>query len=412
MRKLHEYLREAFLGLTEFTVPAGHEDRLRPWLPEGAVRDEHGNYAFDVGEHKGVMFSSHLDTVGMTVEKVHHRYLRDGRIGTNKQTILGADCKTGVAIMLAMIRHGVPGHYVFHAGEEVGGKGSHARAASMAEFYRNNIRMCVALDRRGYGSIITRQGGTETCSSEFAKSVAEAMKFGREDPTGSFTDSKSYAHLIPECTNLSVGYFNQHGMDEWQSVPYMHQLLNQMIQVDWSRLTVARVAKEEYTHGNYHSRGYVSTNVSETHGRKLATRKVEGATPARPSAGETNLWVQRRLIREATQLGPRVVLPKSSTSTACFFTKKRLVETLFKTAEGRKSYMADNWFEAYGKSVRRLDQVEYGGIAYDPHDDALFLVPDFQLVYWDIPTQQLIVLENDRHIPTLYRDIRDERIQL
>jgi hypothetical protein len=133
---------------------------------------------------------------------------------TDGSSILGADDKVGVCIMIMMIKAGVPGTYVFFAGEEVGCVGSKDFSKSV-EF--GEYSCCISLDRYGYTDIITHQCGTRTASDEWALELAERIfehSNGVIDMTpsdrGVFTDSREFKDKIPECTNLSVGYFGQH----------------------------------------------------------------------------------------------------------------------------------------------------------------------------------------------------------
>jgi hypothetical protein len=127
--------------------------------------------------------------------------------------------------MTMMIRAGVPGHYVFFAGEEVGCIGSKALAEEEIEI--GQYDHCVSFDRRGTNSIITHQCGSRTASDLWALDLAGRLAVVdnnlryEPDPTGVFTDSREFADLIPECTNLSVGYLNQHTARERQDVKFL-----------------------------------------------------------------------------------------------------------------------------------------------------------------------------------------------
>ena len=46
--------------------------------------------------------------------------------------------------------------------------------------------------------------------------------------------------IIPECTNLSVGYLNEHTGREEQNMTFLIQLCKTSINVDWAGLPVAR----------------------------------------------------------------------------------------------------------------------------------------------------------------------------
>jgi hypothetical protein len=65
-----------------------------------------------------------------------------------------------------MITAGVPGTYIFHSGEEVGGVGSEHIAETMV---LTKFKRAIEFDRRGKSSVIISMGWTDTCSLEFAE---------------------------------------------------------------------------------------------------------------------------------------------------------------------------------------------------------------------------------------------------
>ena len=75
-----------------------------------------------------------------------------------------------------------------------------------------------------------------------------------KDPTGSFTDSYSFFDSVPECINLSVGYYNQHSKQESQDITFLEDLIDACIAMDWEALPVERDPKQdEYlTYDNYY----------------------------------------------------------------------------------------------------------------------------------------------------------------
>lgn len=230
-----------FLRLTEFTIPYGDEDYFDQYLPTGTQMDESGNYFIKIGESR-TMFTSHLDVVCSKSEKVNH-VIGSRFIKTDGSTILGADDKAGVMVMLNMIERKVPGLYYFFIGEEVGGVGS-----GNASFKGNweDYDRCISFDRRGYTSVITEQFYGECCSPEFAIDLCSKLnqlnplfKF-KPDDTGSFTDSASFMDYIPECTNISVGYFKQHTKDEYQDIRFLDLLCEAVTKVDWENLPTKR----------------------------------------------------------------------------------------------------------------------------------------------------------------------------
>jgi hypothetical protein len=236
-----------FTSLCFKTYPFGTEDQILKYMPIPLEEDGFGNYFIKIGE-SDTMFTSHLDSATreqrevriMSFEKEGYKILcSDGK------SILSADDKAGVTIMLYMIEHNIPGLYYFFIGEERGGIGS----GDVAKYYEHmehckGIKKCVSFDRRNYHSIITHQGWTRTCSDTFAQSLADELnKNGMNiklDNTGVFTDSANFIDNINECTNISVGYFSEHTKDEYQNITFLEQLCNACIKVDWANLTISR----------------------------------------------------------------------------------------------------------------------------------------------------------------------------
>ncbi len=215
-------------------------------LPYGVDADGFGNLWLQIGAAP-VLWSSHVDTC--------HRYdgtqsveiSSDGIVrlaAASPSNCLGADCSAGVWLMTEMIEAGIPGRYVFHRGEERGGLGSHYVAECEAGRL-NGIRAAIAFDRRGTHSVITHQRGTRSCSDDFANSLAYAIGLGhRCDPTGVFTDTANYTHLVGECTNVSVGYACEHTPAETLDLAYLLRLRDAMTAIDAAALVISRLAGE------------------------------------------------------------------------------------------------------------------------------------------------------------------------
>ena len=239
-------IEQTFLKLIEYTYIYGYEDYVKEnILPNNLKKDQFGNYYIKIGESK-TLFTSHLDTVGKQKLKVNYEiYEKDGHrfVKTDGNTILGADDKAGVTIMLNMIDNNVPGLYYFLIGEETGGAGSRLLAKYMFNMLSNYDRV-ISFDRRGYGSIINRQVGKWCCSNDFVNGLSEEFKKNgmefKADPYGVRTDSAYFMAIIPECTNLSVGYFNEHKVTEEQDLDYLLELCNVCTKINWESLPVVR----------------------------------------------------------------------------------------------------------------------------------------------------------------------------
>ena len=158
-------IKEKFLELTKRTYPHGTEKDIVPLLNSELKEDEFGNYFIKIGE-SDVMFTSHLDTATSALSGIKH-VIVDNLIKTDGNTILGADDKAGVVIMLHMIENKIPGLYYFFLGEEVGCVGSRKVADKYKTDKIDKINKVISFDRRGTSSIITYQSGSRCCSDKF-----------------------------------------------------------------------------------------------------------------------------------------------------------------------------------------------------------------------------------------------------
>jgi len=235
-----------FIQLTKKTYPHGTESQLEKYLPEGYTKDQFDNYYIVVGDKPSTMFTCHLDTACSTQTSVNHVF-KDNFITTDGSSVLSADDKAGMTVILYMIKNQVPGVYYFFVGEECGciGSGKVARDWSNNPF-AEQVTKVVSFDRRGTTSVITEQWGGVCCSNEFAielsnrlNSVESTFKY-KPDPTGIYTDSAKFISLVPECTNISVGYYGEHGYSEKQDIEHLKKLCKAVCEIDWENLPIAR----------------------------------------------------------------------------------------------------------------------------------------------------------------------------
>jgi len=141
--------------------------------------------------------------------------------------------------------------------EEHGGLGSTWLANNRADLL-HGYQAAIAFDRKGTSSIITHQG-SRTCSDAFAMSLS--TKLGGTyscDDTGTFTDTASYEHLIGECTNVSVGYLNNHGPNETLDMLHVVELRDYLVKFDPAGLTYSRTPgdTEEDSWEEYNAKQY------------------------------------------------------------------------------------------------------------------------------------------------------------
>lgn len=196
------------------------------------LSDIHNNITVDLGGT--TCFTAHTDTVD---NKQGNNLLqtKDNIVTVMGGGVLGADCGSGMYVLIRMILASKPGLYVFFSTEEQGRVGSTQYA--MPE----HIQKCVSFDRKGTDNLITHQMGERGCSEAFADAFIAAFDLPyKKDPTGSFTDSYSFFDKVPECINLSVGYYNQHTKQESQDIAFLEKLVDACIALDWEALPVER----------------------------------------------------------------------------------------------------------------------------------------------------------------------------
>jgi len=249
-------IRKKFLELTRSTYPHGDEHRVMELLPNNLHIDEFGNLYVQVG-YSDTMFTCHLDTYDYLRREVNH-VIEDNKIMTDGKSILGADDKAGVVILLNMIENSIPGLYYFFLGEERGCLGSKKTAKNHKKRILPHIKKVIAFDKRGTTSIATHQRQNRCCSDKFANALADklfdfGLNYQLDDKAGS-TDSLQFIGLYPECTNLSVGYYNEHTFQEYQDMDHLERLANACLEIDWDELPIERVpadVEESYSRYNY-----------------------------------------------------------------------------------------------------------------------------------------------------------------
>jgi hypothetical protein len=219
-----------------------------------AVQDAYRNWHVRVGTtEKPILWSCHTDSVhrGEGMQRITYsertglvRLSTDTSKGKQKSNCLGADDGVGCWLLLEMIGRKVPGHYIFHYGEERGCEGSSDLARYRPEWLQQ-FDIAIAVDRRGFDDIITRQSGGRCASDAFATSLGDILNSAgpfrySPSPNGIYTDTAEYMDLIPECTNVSVGYQGEHWQDEQTDTEHALFLLDALCAVRPELLTVAR----------------------------------------------------------------------------------------------------------------------------------------------------------------------------
>jgi hypothetical protein len=211
----------------------------------GGFVDEHGNLHIDMRGASGsrTLFVAHMDTVhrkdgGNLIEQNDRIWRAAGG------QPLGADDGAGVAILTHLCISGVPAYYVFTVGEECGGVGASALAKDVALL--GQFDRAIAFDRRGIDSVITHQGFGRCCSDAFGQALADALNdqdtnfMYSPDDTGVYTDTAEFTDIIPECTNISVGYDHEHSDKESLDMLHFKALAEAVARINWEALPTER----------------------------------------------------------------------------------------------------------------------------------------------------------------------------
>lgn len=210
--------------------------------------DGAGNLHIDTREDKfnRTLFIAHVDTMHH-VEGANEFVKDDTGFYRAKGAPLGADDGAGVAI-LSVLMHSIPAYYIFCRGEERGGVGSRYIAENYPQLLKGFDR-AIAFDRAGYTDVITHQAGGRCASDKFAEALSDQFNdlglLYMPSDLGVYTDTAEFTMIIPECTNISVGYDHQHGDKELQDGNYLHALCEAALNVDWDSLPIERTPGDE-----------------------------------------------------------------------------------------------------------------------------------------------------------------------
>ena len=246
--------------------------RLTDWLQERAPaharmhRDGAGNLHVDtrISKDNRTLFVAHVDTVHRKegpnkIKQTNTHWYADG-------AALGADDGAGVTMLMHLMYSGVPAYYIFTQGEECGGIGATWLAKHQRELLSEFDR-AIAFDRRGIDSVITHQGRGRCCSDAFADALSDALNADLTlmylpDNTGVYTDTAEFIEVIPECTNISVGYYSEHSDKESLDILHFQALADRVALIDWDSLPTDRdpTVVEVMDWGRWG--GYVGTSLT------------------------------------------------------------------------------------------------------------------------------------------------------
>ena len=89
-----------------------------------------------------------------------------------------------------------------------------------------------------------RQKGRFCCSIDFADALSDELtNLGVEskpDPNAYYTDTATFLDIIPECTNISAGGWNEHYKTEYVDLSYTKKVEEAACKIDWENLPTER----------------------------------------------------------------------------------------------------------------------------------------------------------------------------
>lgn len=271
---------ERLYKLLNLRRPHGSEDFVASWLFDGYKptvykdKDEEPMaWVITTDDKSNTLFSCHLDTVHSSFGHREVVTSDTNLISSGENTPLGADDGAGVWLLLEMIDAGVPGTYIFHSGEEKGGIGSKWMSDHATDLL-STFKRAIAFDRKGTFDVITHQFVGRCCSDAFAEALASELNANLPDgfdfmspcDGGVYTDTAEYTGLIPECTNVSCGYKNEHTANETLDLGFLIMLRDAAIKAKWEDLPVVRNVTDvddDFDFGPYRGFGnYSRSNYS------------------------------------------------------------------------------------------------------------------------------------------------------
>jgi hypothetical protein len=161
---------------------------------------------------------AHLDTVFLT--PVKNLYYDSNKKVFWSSEGLGADDRAGIFAILKIIQSGLRPSVIFTTDEERGGIG----ASYLAEIKCPipNLKYLIQLDRRGKDDCVFYDCDTK----DFIQYV---KSFGFKEKMGTFSDISFLCPAWNVCgVNLSVGYENEHSVQEVLHMPFLYKTIEKV----------------------------------------------------------------------------------------------------------------------------------------------------------------------------------------
>ncbi|AYP68168.1 peptidase T [Bacillus phage vB_BcoS-136] len=237
-------MRKQLIELLGIHATSGNEKPVRDYLlpilkelTDKVVVDDYGNLLAEkkVGTGMGstVLLSAHMDTVrGVLKDRVLIE--KDGII-TSSKGVLGADDRSGIAIILQVLRslENIKGFngtikVAFSREEEIGCKG----AEEIDVDWYKGTDLAIVCDRRGSRDIVVGCG-MAFCSDSvgfFMEEVSRMADMNWIATEGGISDAMTFATNGINSVNLSVGYREEHTDKEFVVLSDMRNTVRLILQ--------------------------------------------------------------------------------------------------------------------------------------------------------------------------------------
>jgi hypothetical protein len=151
------------------------------------------------------------------------------------------------------------------------------------------------------------------CSDEFAKELAARLNAAgcgldmKLDDTGILTDSAKFMSIVPECTNISVGYQAEHTFGESQDIEFLKKIARAASLIDWESLPAKRDPKDDedyeyYGWGGGWSNKYDYGNYSEKESKESSKWKEENYTHVKLDGKTKRVYLSNDQVEEEKAL--------------------------------------------------------------------------------------------------------------
>ena len=216
----------------------GSEGKVRAYLLNiisglmGGVRqDDTGNILVTrwFGFGPTIMLTAHMDIKDELSDESY--LIKNGKIWHRNQSILGADDRAGVAIILntckvlSMLNFRGQIKIVFTVGEEDGQYG----AEKIDSAFYSDVYFAISLYRRNGADIISHSTTQQYCDEEYGSVFEDASHYLWDGnypfkmTKGGISDLRVWSRAGVPSVNLSIGYYNEHTPQEFLNLAEWHR---------------------------------------------------------------------------------------------------------------------------------------------------------------------------------------------